>query len=134
MESKRQASCLQSAADLMVTPSPDKARDKPLKKKYLRANDGPFMIRELRKAIMKRSRLKNSFNKVRTNENRAAHKKQRNLCVKILRQNKKSCYAQLDPKVVSDNKKFRKTVKPLFSNKIQSNSSITLIENDVLES
>ena len=34
-----------------------------LKKKYLRANDGPFMTRELRKAIMKRSRLKNIFNK-----------------------------------------------------------------------
>ena len=83
---------------------------------------------------MKCSRLKNSFDKMRTNENRASYKKQRNLCVKILRQNKKSCYAQLDPKVVSDSKKFWKTVKPLFLNKIQSNSSITLIENDVLES
>ena len=109
-------------------------KEAPLKKKYLRANDGPFMTRELRKAIMKRTRLKNSFNKMRTNENRAACKKQRNLCVKILRQNKKLYYAQLDPKVVSDNKKFWKTVKPLFSNKIQSSSSITLIENDVLES
>ena len=83
---------------------------------------------------MKRTRLKKSFNKMRTNENRAAYKKQRNLCVKILRQNKKFYYAQLDPEVVSDNKKFWKTVKPLFSNKIQSSSSITLIENDVLES
>ena len=33
-------------------------KEAPFKKKYLRANDGPFMTRELRKAIMKRSRLK----------------------------------------------------------------------------
>ena len=31
----------------------------PCKKKYVRANDGPFMTKELRKANMKRSRLKN---------------------------------------------------------------------------
>ena len=81
----------------------------PLKKTYLRANDGPFMTKELRKANMKRTRLKNNFNKTRTNENWAAYKKQRNLCVKILRQNKRSYYAQLDPKVVGDNKRFWKT-------------------------
>ena len=77
-----------------------------LKKKYLRANDGPFMTSELRKTIMKRSNLKNKFNKIRTNENWAAYKRQRNLCVGVLRQNKKSYYARLDPKTVSDNKKF----------------------------
>ena len=92
------------------------------------------MTKELRKANMKRTWLKNSFNKTRTNENWAAYKRQRNLCVKILRQNKKSYYAQLDPKVVSDNKRFWKTVKPLFSNKIQSSSCITLLENGVVES
>ena len=106
----------------------------PLKKKYLRANDGPFMTKELRKANMKHTRLKNDFNKTRTNENWAAYKTQRNLCVKIFRQNKSSYYAQLDPKVVSDNKRFWKTVKPLFSNKIQSSSCITLLENGVVES
>ena len=62
------------------------------------------------------------------------HKMKRNLCVKILRQNKRSYYAQLDPKVVSDNKRFWKTVIPLFSNKIQSSSCITLLENGVVES
>ena len=62
----------------------------PLKKKYLRANDGPFMNKELRKANMKRTRLQNVFNKTRTNENWDAFKRQRNLCLKILRQNKRS--------------------------------------------
>ena len=106
----------------------------PLKKKYLRHNDGPFMTKELRKANMKRTRLKNNFNKTRTNENWAAYRRQRNQCVKIFRQNKGSYYAQLDPKVFSDNKRFWKTVKPLFSNKIQSSSCITLLENGVVES
>ena len=35
----------------------------PIKCKYLRANDGSFMNKELRKAIMFRSRLKNKHNK-----------------------------------------------------------------------
>ena len=38
------------------------------KKKYVRANDGPFMAKVLRKANMKRSRLKNGFNKCNTNK------------------------------------------------------------------
>ena len=39
----------------------------PIKRKYLRANDGPFMTKELRKAIMHRSKLKNryTYNKMR---------------------------------------------------------------------
>ena len=109
-------------------------RHAPCKKKYVRANDGPFMTKDLRKANMKRTRLKNRFNKNRTHENWTAFKKQRNFCVKLLRQNKGSYYNQLDPKVVSDNKKFWKTVKPLFSNKIQGSASITLLEDDVVES
>ena len=41
----------------------------PLKKKYLRANDGPFMTKERRKANMKRTRVKSNFNNTRANEN-----------------------------------------------------------------
>ena len=43
----------------------EKVLDKhaPMKKKYARANDGPFMNRVLRKATMLRSRLKNRYNK-----------------------------------------------------------------------
>ena len=109
-------------------------RHAPCKKKYVRANDGPFMTKELRKAIMKRSRLKNKFNKCKTNENWIAFKKQRNFCVKLLRQSKKSYYSKLDPKVVSDNKQFWKTVKPLFSNKIHGTPCITLLEDNVVVS
>ena len=80
------------------------------------------------------SRLKSIFNRTRANENWTAYERQKNLCVKILRQNKKTYYAQLDTKVVNENKKFWKTVKPLFSNKVQRCSSITLLEIGKVES
>ena len=41
----------------------------PIKKKYIRANEAPFMSKELHKAIMKRSRLRNIFLKRKTNTN-----------------------------------------------------------------
>ena len=39
-------------------------------KKYIRANEAPFMSKELHKAIMKRSRLRNKFLKHRTDTNK----------------------------------------------------------------
>ena len=86
----------------------------PLKKKSVRANDGPFMTKALRKAIMLRTRLRNMYNKCRTQEKWNAFKKQRNKCVKILRQAKVDYNGNLDLKDISDNRKFWKTVKPLF--------------------
>ena len=43
-------------------------KDAPIKKKYVRANDKPFMTRALRKATMLRSRLRNKYNEDRTAE------------------------------------------------------------------
>ena len=54
----------------------------PLKTKYVRANDGPFMTKAPRKAIMLRTHLRNTYNKERTPGNWNAFKKQRNKCVK----------------------------------------------------
>ena len=59
----------------------------PMKTKYLRANNSPFMNKELTKAIMVRSRLKNKSLKLKTTEAREAYKKQRNFCVSLLRRN-----------------------------------------------
>ena len=41
-------------------------RHAPLKQKYVRSNQVPFMIMELRKAVMIRSKLRNDFNKIKT--------------------------------------------------------------------
>ena len=61
----------------------------PIKLKYIRANDGPFMNKELRKEIMIRSKLKNIFNREKTDASFLACKKQRNKCTTLLRKAKR---------------------------------------------
>ena len=102
----------------------------PLKQKHLRANNGKFVTKELRKAIMKRSRLKQKFMKTKSDISRIAYKKQRNICVALVKKSKRTYFANLDTKSIQDNKKFWKNVSPLFSNKIRSKPKITLIENE----
>ena len=49
----------------------------PIKYKYLRANHGAFVTKELRKAIMKRSQLKNIYNRKTTPDSKSDYNKQR---------------------------------------------------------
>ena len=86
-----------------------------IKKKYVRANEAPFMTKELHKAVMKRSRLRNKFLKDRTENNQKNFKLQRNFCKKLLRTTKKSYYSNLDIKKVTDNKIFWKKIIPFFT-------------------
>ena len=92
-------------------------RHAPPKKRYLRSNNAPFMNKTLAKAIMVRSRLRNKYLKLKTCESRDAYKKQRNLCVALLRETKKIFYENLNPNLISDNKNFWRQVKPFFSDK-----------------
>ena len=104
----------------------------PMKQKYLRANQERFMTKDLHKASMKRSRLRNKFLRDRTDISREEYKKQRNLCVSLLKNAKKDHFANLDIKSVTDNKKFWQTVKLLFSNKVKVKTIIKLAENDAM--
>ena len=105
----------------------------PVKKRYIRSNQAPFMSRALQKSFMTRSRLRNRFLENRTNVNKTLYKKQRSTyCVNLLRKEKCRYYENLNIKEVTDNKKFWSTIKPLFSNKCASKNKITLIENDQL--
>ena len=61
--------------------------------------------------------LKNIYSRKRTDVNCANDKKQRNVCVKLLRKTKNDYFQTLNIRDFSDNKKFWKTVKPYFSNK-----------------
>ena len=76
----------------------------PLKKKFLRHYNNPFMAKNLRKQIMVRSKLGNNYNKNRNYENWC--KRQRNLCLNLLRKTKKNFHKALDEKQVSDSKTF----------------------------
>ena len=87
------------------------------------------MTRELRKEMMHRTRYnKDKYNKDKTNENFETYKRQRNKCVKMLRKAKFNYYKDLDLNNLTDNSKFWKTVKPVFTDKVQVSQSITLIE------
>ena len=104
----------------------------PIKKKYARGNQMPFMTKELSKEIMLRSRLRNKFLAGKTDENRFLYTQQRNKCVALLRKTKKTYYENLDEKNVTDNKRFWKTVKPYLSDKSVKCGKINLNENGEL--
>ena len=87
------------------------------------------MNKELRKAIMKQSKHKNCFIKQKTESNRIAYNKQRNLCVSLLRKSKKDYFGKLDNKIISDSRTFWKSISPLFSEKSFQKESISLFEN-----
>ena len=102
----------------------------PIKKKFIRANDSPFMTKHLRKLIMNRSRCKNSYFKNKTVENWEKYRRLRNDCVKLTSKVKREYFANLSLNSVIDNKKFWKTVKPFFTSKRNSTQKIILVEND----
>ena len=89
----------------------------PLKQKYVRSNHSPFLNKEILKAIMNRTRLRNKFLRSRSTEDRSAYNQQRHFCLSFARKAKKDYYNNLDHKKVTDNKSFWRTVKPLFSDK-----------------
>ena len=92
-------------------------RHAPQKKRYIRANQKPFITSELNKAIMNRSRLRNRYLKFRTSELKIVYTKQRNYTVNLLRKEKKIYYNNLDLNNITDNKQFWRNVKPLLSDK-----------------
>ena len=102
----------------------------PLKMRILRFNNGAFITKKLREEIIKRSKLKNSFNKNRSHKNWCKYKTQINYCVNLLRKSKKQYFSNISD--VTDNKCFWKFVKPYFSNKGSNSNKITLVENDAI--
>ena len=56
------------------------------------------------------------------------YKEQRNKCLSILKGTKTNYFNNLNPKVITDNKKFWSAVKPLFSDKSKAMNTIVLYE------
>ena len=104
----------------------------PKKQKHIRANNSNYITKALRKEVMRRSQLRNKFLRERTNESKIAYNKQRNICVSLLPKTKRANFTNLDTKIMKDNRKFWKTVNPLFSEKCYSKESISLINKDGL--
>ena len=84
------------------------------------------MGNNLNHAIMLRSIIRNKFLQRRSNKDIEAYKKQQNLYVGLLCQNKKDYFEILDIKSVIDYNKSN------FSNKSKASNKITLSENEKL--
>ena len=105
----------------------------PIKTKIIRGNNDPFVNKTMSKAFMHRSKLKNIFNKCPTEINKQLYKKQRNLCVNLLKKEKTKYYNNLDLSIFKDNRKFWARIKPLFSDKcISVKTNITIIEKETV--
>ena len=102
----------------------------PTKYKYMLANNSSHKTKRLRKEIMLRYRLRNKFLKTKTEESNKLYNKQRNLCVTFLYKAKRIYFAELDNRILKDNRKFWQTVNPLFLEKAYQKESITRISKD----
>ena len=105
----------------------------PIKSKYIRANEKPYMHKSLRKAIMMRSRLKNKANITKNVADMDKFKKQRNYCAKLSHVAKVAYYNNLDPKSIITSRKFWKTFKPLLSkNDNATDNKVILVQDDTI--
>ena len=86
------------------------------------------MTKAVRKAITRRSALENKYYKNKILETAIMFKKQKNYTKKLIKKEKKY-FSNLTMNNYTDNKKFWKTVKPLFSNYGGGSQKITLIED-----
>ena len=85
-----------------------------IKKKVVRANHMPYMTKQFRKVIMKRSRLENKYYKSKCLEDKTSYKKQQNYCNRWYKKEKRKFLNNLNLNEITDNKTFWKTVKPFF--------------------
>ena len=86
------------------------------------------MSKTLGKAIMKRSKLRNTFSKMRSSENWQNYKRQRNICSNILKSTKDKFFRTLNINEITNNRKFWKTVKFFFTDKCKTTNNIILTE------
>ena len=102
----------------------------PQKSKVIRANHKPYVSKKMRKAIMLRSQLQNKVYNYNTQEYRIAFKHQKNYCNRLYKRERTKYYANMNLNNITDNKKFWKTVKPLFGDKGVAKDKIVLVEGD----
>ena len=74
----------------------------PLQQKVVQNNKQPFMTKTLRKAIMKRSKLKNKFNKERIAKNWSDYKQQRNWYSNLWKESKTRHFNNLNECQICD--------------------------------
>ena len=89
----------------------------PLKKKTIRANHKPYVTKQIRKAIMTKTRLANKRYRTNNEEDFRLYKAQRNFVNRECKRAKKNYFNNLDVKCLQDNKMFWKTMGKEFFDK-----------------
>ena len=102
----------------------------PLKTKKVRGNNKPFVTKELRSAIMDRSRLRNKYNKWRSRENYIAYRQAKRNCDILCESAKSQYYKNATKKGIMTNKEFWKVMKPALTNKGVISSDVIILEEN----
>ena len=102
----------------------------PMKEKYVRRNQAPFMKKSIRKAFLVQKKLLNKFRKENSFINELEYKRQRNFCTTLIKKTKRNFYNNLNVNKIADNNFFWKTVKPSFTEKTLKYEKIVLTENE----
>ena len=66
----------------------------------------PFMNKSIKSAFIKRSRMRNTYPKNRSDNSKCAYNEQRNYFVSLLRKIKKNSHVSFNERDVNDNKKM----------------------------
>ena len=102
----------------------------PLKRKTIRANHAPYMTKDLKKAIMKRTHLANKYQKTKSETDYRNFRKQKNYVDRLYKREKNIFFSNLSMKELTDNKKFWRTTKQLFPDETKGGHKITLVKGD----
>ena len=101
----------------------------PLKNKFVRGSNVPFMNREFQNETYVRSRLRNKYWVELYEERKPTYKKQRNKCVKIRRKSIRRYMDKVSEKGIEINKSFWNLTEHFMTNKgMIASNDITLIE------
>ena len=96
----------------------------------MQGNNKPHVNKSLRKAIMKRSRLKNIYNSTKNVNDYSNYKKQRNLVLNLSKPSRRQFFENIKTDTTFNSKVFWTSRKPFFNNKYNSNEFVSLIEHD----
>ena len=102
----------------------------PMKRKVIRGNEKPHMNKALKKAIMKRTRLRNIYRKTKSLDDLCAFKIQRNLVTRINKHSKENYFRETVKNSKYNQKDFWNICKPFMSNKYSTGNEIILRKND----
>ena len=102
----------------------------PRKFKLIRGNEKPHVNRALRKAIMKRSQLRNIYRRSHKNSDLHAYRKQRNFVCSLNRKIKRTYFDSVASNQNASKQHFWNICKPFFSDKHTAPEKILLVQDD----